>query len=178
MLNKKIARRYAQALIEIGKENNRIEEFKTELNNFFELLKKFPEFQEALLSPLYSAEDLKKIILGVAKKINLSETIKNFLCLLVDKRRIQYFSGILELYEDLTYQISGYIKARVITARPLSPADLERIKKSLEVITQKKVLLNGVVDSQIIGGVIAEVGDKIFDGSIRNQLQRIGETLI
>ncbi|WAC08628.1 MAG: ATP synthase F1 subunit delta [Thermodesulfobacteriota bacterium] len=178
MLNKKIARRYAQALIEIGKENNRIDNFKTELNNFSNLLKKFPEFQDALLSPLYSAEDLKKTILGVAAKIKLSETIKNFLCLLVDKRRIQYFSAILELYEDLTYQISGYVKARVITARPLSTSDLESIKKSLEDITRKKVLLNSVVEPQIIGGVIAEVGDKIFDGSIRNQLQRIGETLI
>lgn len=178
MLNKKIARRYAQALIEIGKENNRVEEFKAELENFSDLLKKFPEFQNALLSPLYSAEDLKKTILGVAEKINLSETIKNFLCLLVDKRRIQYFSAILELYEDLTYQISGYVKARVITARPLSTGDFESIKKSLEDITQKKVLLNSVVEPQIIGGVIAEVGDKIFDGSIRNQLQRIGETLI
>jgi len=178
MLNKKIARRYAQALIEIGKENNRVEEFKAELENFSDLLKKFPGFQNALLSPLYSAEDLKKTILGVAEKINLSETIKNFLCLLVDKRRIQYFSAILELYEDLTYQISGYVKARVITARPLSTGDFESIKKSLEDITQKKVLLNSVVEPQIIGGVIAEVGDKIFDGSIRNQLQRIGETLI
>jgi len=178
MLNKKIARRYAQALIEIGKENNRVEEFKAELENFSDLLKKFPEFQNALLSPLYSAEDLKKTILGVAEKINLSETIKNFLCLLVDKRRIQYFSAILELYEDLTYQISGYVKARVITARPLSTGDFESIKKSLEDITQKKVLLNSVVEPQIIGGVIAEVGDKIFDGSIRNQLQRMGETLI
>jgi len=178
MLNKKIARRYAQALIEIGKENNRVDNFKTELRNFSDLLKKFPEFQDALLSPLYSAEDLKKTILGVAAIIKLSETIKNFLCLLVDKRRIQYFSAILELYEDLTYQISGYVKARVITARPLSTADLESIKKSLEDITRKKVLLNSVVEPQVIGGVIAEVGDKIFDGSIRNQLQRIGETLI
>ena len=178
MLNKKIARRYAQALIEIGKENNRVEEFKTELKKISDLLKKFPEFQKALLSPLYSAEDLKKIILGVAEKINLSETIRNFLCLLVDKRRIQYFSAILELYEDLTYQISGFVKARVIAARPLSTRDFESIKKSLEGITQKKVLLNSVVEPQIIGGVIAEVGDKIFDGSIRNQLQRIGETLI
>jgi F-type H+-transporting ATPase subunit delta len=178
MLNKKIARRYAQALIEIGKENNRVEEFKAELNNFSDVMKKFPEFQDSLLNPLYSGEDLKKIILGVAEKIKLSETIKNFLCLLVDKRRILYFSTILELYEDLTYQISGYVKARVITARPLSTRDFESIKKSLEDITQKKVLLNSVVEPQIIGGVIAEVGDKIFDGSIRNQLQRIGETLI
>ena len=96
----------------------------------------------------------------------------------MDKRRIQYFSAILELYEDLTYQISGYVKARVITARPLPAGDFESIKKSLEDITQKKVLLNSVVEPQIIGGVIAEVGDKIFDGSIRNQLQRMGETLI
>jgi F-type H+-transporting ATPase subunit delta len=114
----------------------------------------------------------------VAEKIKLSATVKNFLCLLVDKRRIQYFSAILELYEDLTYEISGYVKAKIITARPLATGDLENIKQSLENITRKKVLVNSVVEPQIIGGVIAEVGDKIFDGSIRNQLQRIGETLI
>ncbi len=97
---------------------------------------------------------------------------------MVDKRRIQYLHTILELYEDLTYQISGYVQARVITAQPLSGGDFESIKKSLEEITQKKVLLTSVVEPKIIGGVITEVSDKIFDGSIRNQLQRIGETLI
>ena len=51
MLNKKIARRYAQALIEIGKENNRVEEFKTELENFSDLLKKFPKFPKRSFKP-------------------------------------------------------------------------------------------------------------------------------
>lgn len=178
MLNKKIARRYAQALIEIGKENHQIKQFKNELKIFSDLLKKFPELQNCLLSPLYSAKDLKKIILGATEKIKISKVIKNFLCLLVDKRRIHYFQNILEIYEDLTHEIFGFVKAKVITAGPLSKDNYEDIKEALEDITKKKVLLSTAIEPQIIGGVIAEVGDKVFDGSVRNQLQKIGEPLI
>jgi len=178
MLNKKIARRYAQALLEIGKENNQIEQFKKELDSFSDLLKKFPELHDALLSPLYSSEDLKKIIETISQKLSLSKIVENFLCLLVDKRRIQYFFAILEIYEELTRQLFGYVKAKVVTAIPLGVEYFENIKSSLEKNLQKKVILQAVVDPQIIGGVVTEVGDRIFDGSIKNQLQKMGETLI
>lgn len=178
MLDKKIARRYAQALLEIGKESNQIDQFKKELSAFSDLLKKFPQLHSPLLSPLYSNEDLKKIIVKISPRIPLSPTVEHFLCLLVDKRRIQYFFDILAIYEELTHQFFGYIKAKVVTAIPLNPEYFEGIRHSLEKILQKKVILDTVVDPQIIGGVVTEVGGKVFDGSIKNQLQKMGETLI
>ncbi|HNR12922.1 MAG TPA: ATP synthase F1 subunit delta, partial [Thermodesulfobacteriota bacterium] len=91
--------------------------------------------------------------------------------------RIQYFADIVEAYEEFTDEIFGYVKARVITAVPLSERDRDEVKQSLEQVTRKNVQLQTIVDPQIIGGVIAEVGDKIFDGSIRSQLHKLGETL-
>ena len=114
----------------------------------------------------------------IAAKLNLSETIQNFLYLLIDKRRIQYFLDIAESYEGFTCEIFGYVKAKITTATPLSDEQSEEIGKVLERITQKKVLLKAVVDPTIIGGVITEFGDRIFDGSIQSQLEKLGETLI
>jgi F-type H+-transporting ATPase subunit delta len=178
MRNKKLAKRYAKALIEIGQEKDQVKVFQDELRSFADLLGRVPELEESLLSPLYTAEDLKNILAPITAKLALSETIQNFLYLLVDKRRTQYFPDIVEAYEEHTREIFGYVKAKVTTATALSDKDSEEIEKALEEITQKKVLVETVVDPQIIGGVIAEVGDKIFDGSIHHQLQKLGETLI
>jgi len=177
MLNKKIARRYARALIELGKEESRIEQYQKELKIFSGLLSNFPELERCLSSPLYSAEDLKQIIAGITEKIEISKTIQNFLYLLVDKKRSQYLADIIESFNDFTNEIFGFVKAKLITAATLSDKDYDLIKESLEKVTEKKVILTTVVDPHIIGGVIAEVGDKVFDGSIKNQLQKIGETL-
>jgi F-type H+-transporting ATPase subunit delta len=177
MLNKKIARRYAKALLELGKEEGQTEGFRKELKAFAGLLKEFPMLEECLASPLYSAEDLKKIIVEITDKAAISKTIQNFLCLLVDKRRIQYFSAIEEAYDDFTNEILGYVKAKITTATPLPDEDHEALKESLEKVTHKKVILSANLEPDMLGGVIAEVGDKVFDGSIRNQLQKIGETL-
>jgi len=178
MLNKKIAKRYARALIEIGKERKQVEQFQKELKNFSNLLKKFPDLNKCLSSPLYSAEECKQTISTLNKKINLSKTIQNFLYLLVDKRRIQWLTDIVEAYEDLTNETLGFMKAKIITATPLSNKNFNKIKKLLEDITKRKILLDTETRPQIIGGAIAEVGDKVFDGSIRNQLRKIGETLV
>ena len=107
----------------------------------------------------------------------MSKTVQNFLCLLIDKRRIQYFSAIEEAYDDFTNEILGCVKARITTATPLLDEDYKVLKQSLEKVTNKKVILSANIEPDLLGGVIAEVGDKVFDGSIRNQLQKIGETL-
>ena len=177
MLNKKIARRYAKALLELGKEKGQTEEFRKELQTFAGLLKKHPILEECLASPLYSAENLKKIIVEITNKTATSKIIQNFLCLLIDKRRIQYFSAIEEAYDDFTNELLGYVKARITTATALPDEDYNTLKESLEKVTGKKVILSDNVELGIIGGVIAEVGDTVFDGSIRNQLHKIGETL-
>jgi F-type H+-transporting ATPase subunit delta len=177
MLNKKIARRYAKALLELGKEQGQTEGFRKELKTFAGLLKQSPLLEECLASPLYSAEDLKKIIVEITNKMAMSETIQNFLCLLVDKRRIQYFSAIEEAYDDFTNELLGYVKARIITATPLPDEDYNTLKQSLEKVTDKKIILSANIEPDLLGGVIAEVGDTVFDGSIRNQLHKIGETL-
>jgi len=177
MLNKKIARRYAKALLELGKEKGQTEEFRKELQAFAGLLKKSPMLEGCLASPLYSAENLKKIIVEITNKAATSKTIQDFLCLLIDKRRIQYFSAIEEAYDDFTNELLGYVKARITSATALPDEAYNTLKQSLETVTDKKIILSVTVEPDIIGGVIAEVGDTVFDGSIRNQLHKIGETL-
>lgn len=178
MLNKKLARRYAKALLEIGKEKNQVAQYQKELSAFAEAVARVSELKDCLTSPLYSAEEIKPIIGALTKKLSLSDTVKNFLFLLVDKRRAHYLPDIVESFNDLANDFFGYARASVITAAPLVAMEYDNLKKTLEAVTKKKILLDAKVDPQIIGGVIAEVGDKVFDGSIRTQLQKIGETLI
>lgn len=178
MLNKKLARRYAKALLEIGKEKNQVAQYQKELSAFAEAVDRVSELRNCLTSPLYSAEEIKPVIGALAKKFDVSDTVRNFLFLLVDKRRAHYLADIVESLNDLANDLFGYARATIITAAPLVANEYDNLKLTLEAVTKKKILLDARVDPQIIGGVIAEVGDKVFDGSIRTQLHKIGETLI
>lgn len=177
MINEKVSIRYAKALAEIGEEQNQAKNFLDELKKFSGLLKKFPELKKTLLSPLYTAHDQKEIVLNITSKTKTPKAIQSFLLLLIEKRRVLYFDNIIEAYESLYNETQGYIKAKIITATTLLQKEQDTIKKSLENLMKRKVILTTVVEPQIIGGVIAEVGDKIFDGSIKNQIKKIGEII-
>ena len=70
------------------------------------------------------------------------------------------------------------MRAVVVSATPLGAGDLERVRRSLEQRTKKKVMLEAEVDPNLIGGVVARVGDLVLDGSVRTQLATLREKLL
>lgn len=177
MTNQKVAFRYARALFEIGQEKNLTERFIKDLREFSDLLARVPELGQCLLGPLYTTEDQRAVGMAAAKKIDVSEAVEGALLLLIDKRRILCLNDVVEAMELLYDEAAGRVKAKIISAKELRKEDYETIKKSIEKIVHKTVVLTTIVEPEIIGGVIAEVGDKIFDGSVRTQIHKIGETL-
>lgn len=173
-----VAKRYARALIQIGKEDGQYERYGQDLRAFGEILEESPELRAVLENPIYNREQKKALFHALKDKLDLAPLVVNFILLLIDKRRLGYFKEIVRCYEGLMDEVAGRMRARVLSAVPLPEASLKAIQRQLAAITGKEVLIAAEEDPGLIGGVVAQIGDLVYDGSIRTQLEKIKETLL
>ena len=173
----KIAKRYAKALLDIGKEDGNYEQYGHELREFVELCSKNPEFFDILSNPVFSVDERMNIMESILQKTGFSEIVKNFLRVLLERQRIAKIEEISVYYSKLLDDILGIARAKIITARPLKKKTLNKLVKSLEKFISKKVDPEIEVDESIIGGVIVKIGDLVLDGSITAQLRGLKESL-
>jgi len=172
-----VARRYAKALFAIAKEAGKLEVVSGELEAIVGYLEKAPEVEEALVSLVYPADLKGTIIEEILKAIEAGPELRKFLELLVERRRIQVIRAIQQCYQEFMDEEMGVKRAVVTTAIPM-PQDLtEKLKDILAKITGKDVVLELREDPSIIGGVVAHIGDMVWDGSIRSQLQGFKESI-
>ncbi len=177
MSNSAIAIRYAKALLAIGKENDRVEPYADELSSLVEVMRAEDLLRLLLDSPTFPVEKKSAIMSDVAAAMKLSDGMKTFLGLLVEKGRIAQLPQIYENYRRFADDLSGIVRATLTSAHSLDEKTNEAIRSGLEKQTGKKVVLNLAVDPELIGGVKAEMGGKLFDGSVKTQLKQIADTL-
>ncbi|MFZ2631851.1 MAG: ATP synthase F1 subunit delta [Desulfosalsimonadaceae bacterium] len=177
MRSSAIARRYAKALILIGKEDGRAEIYRDELNGIVGLMNREPMLEQSVGNPLYSAKGRRNVLQAVLKKLELSPIMNSFLLLLFDKGRINFLRDVSNYYSIFADELKGIIRANLISATELSSESFEQIRESLSKLTGKKVLLDTKLDASLIGGVITKIGDLVLDGSIKTQLQNMRQSL-
>jgi F-type H+-transporting ATPase subunit delta len=103
--------------------------------------------------------------------------VRNFYAYLIDRRRLVDFTAIREEFERLADEASGLLTAQVVSASQLDDRRKARLQRALSQRTGREVRLEVTVDETLIGGAVAKVGDLIFDGSIRTQLEQLQASL-
>lgn len=177
MINQTIARRYAQALMALGQEEGSLSQYGEELAAVTKVLAT-PELMEVLSNPIYPEETRSGIISQVLTKMKLSKMVENFISLLQDKGRIGYVESINDYFQHLVDEANNVKRATITTAVEVGDQVTAQIKATLEEMTGKSVILQVKNDPDIIGGVIAQVGDLTLDGSVKTQLKNLKESLI
>ncbi|MBW1850569.1 MAG: F0F1 ATP synthase subunit delta [Deltaproteobacteria bacterium] len=177
MIDSKISKRYAKALLSLGQENGQSAEYGQHLHEFVDLCSANDNFFRVISNQIFSVEDRKKIMETVLEKSSFSDTLKNFLKLLLDKNRIGAIEGITDHYSELIDEISNITRAEVITAKPLKKAALDKLVQALEGLTSKEVKIDVKEDKSIMGGLIVQTGDLVLDGSVKTQLEGLRESL-
>jgi F-type H+-transporting ATPase subunit delta len=172
-----IARRYAKALLLIGKEDGNTETYRDELAGFSELVEREKTLEQAINNPLYNAEERKKVLKSVLEKSGFSGIMKSFLTLLFDKGRFIYLSSINELFQKLADELKGISRASLVSATELSSDTVEKIRVTLSEKTGKDIILDVEKDTGLIGGIVTRIGDLVLDGSIKTQLLNMRESL-
>lgn len=177
MISNAIARRYAKALVQLGAEEGAVERFGGELGRFAAVLEANSDLDSVLRSPACRIEAKMEILGEVLGKLNLAETVSNFLRVLLERGRLAFLPQIADSYCALADDLSGVVRPVLVSAFPLETAQVEEMRNALAKATGKEVVLKVEVDPTMIGGVITKIGDKVFDGSVRTQLDRIKDIL-
>ncbi|MDZ8105429.1 MAG: ATP synthase F1 subunit delta [Nostoc sp. DedQUE12a] len=168
-----VAQPYAQALLSIAQSKNLTEEFGEDARTLLGLLSANKELQNFLGNPFIQPENKKSLIKQVVGEGG-NPYLRNFLLILVDKRRIAFLEPILQQYLALLRQLNQTVLAEVTSAVPLTEAQQQAITEKVIAITNaRQVELETKVDGELIGGVIIKVGSQVIDASIRGQLRRL-----
>jgi len=171
------ARRYAKALFALAQEDRRVSEIRGELTQMVSLIEGSGDLREALLTPLHPVAERKAVVAALEEREGLSPLLRNFFAYLIDRRRLVDFDEIAGEFERLADEASGLLTAQVISATELDDRRKDRLRRALSERTGREVRLDIQVDSDLIGGAIAKVGDLVFDGSLRTQLRQLRTNL-
>lgn len=167
-----IAERYARALLDIGVERKNYEQLGRELDRVVALFA-HDELGQLFRNPKFGADQRKAVLGDLLKRVMVSPISRNFMLLLVDRGRIGILPEITETYHTLADAVGDRVRARVTVVATMPPAELNRLKSILQDATGKKVIIEQEIDESILGGVITRIEGRIYDGSVRTQLETI-----
>jgi F-type H+-transporting ATPase subunit delta len=173
-----VARRYARALFALAREDGRIEEVRRELDALCELVEGSEDLANAILRPLFPSRERRQVLRAVCERLGASDTLRRFCSFLVDRRRVVELDAIRAAFAALADEAAGRVRARVVSASPLSEAQRERLRRALAARTGRELELELEVDPSLLGGTVASVGDLVLDGSLRTQLQQLRASLM
>jgi F-type H+-transporting ATPase subunit delta len=104
--------------------------------------------------------------------------VSKLIALLADRDRLVLVPDLLKAYSDRLLDYRGVIRAEVTTAMELDARRADAIRKGLAALTGRTVLLATKIDSSIVGGLIAQIGSTVYDGSVTRQLAKMKERLV
>ena len=170
--------RYARALFEVSKEKNEQEKTENDAKNFQIILKESRDFQNFIKNPTQTISHQNEVVELLSKRLNFSKNLKNFLLLLIEKRRIFFVKKILESFIKLCSHKRGEIKASLISSKELSQIDLDKISDELSNTIGSNLKFNFTVDKELIGGLKLQLGSIMIDTSIKNKLKKYEKMLL
>lgn len=164
---------YAEALMSVAQSKNLTEQFGEDVRSLLSLLSESEQLRNFIANPFVSPENKKAVINRVLGD-GANAYLRNFLLLLVDRKRILLVEPIFQQYLVLLRQVKQIALAEVISAVPLTEAQQQSVKDRVITLTNaREVELDTKIDRELIGGVIIKVGSQVIDASLRGQLRRI-----
>lgn len=172
-----ISKRYARAFFEIAGEEKKLEQYYNELSQFSSIVAENKDLGGFLANPIFDEEAKKKVLEKIIGKLSLSKMTINFLNLLIDKKRIDVLPDIETCYRQLMDETLQKVRVTLKTAFPLSGEMQDYITSNLKKMTGQAVEVTVESDKGLLGGILIGVGDTLYDGSIKNQLNNMRNLL-
>ena len=176
MIKGSLSRRYAKAFFQLAQEQSQEESIGGEIEEFLSAYTGSP-LQAVLNNPAFALDSRKKVLVEVTKSLGLSPLLVHFLSLLLERDRLAYLPSIVHRYRGLLNASKGRVEAKVVGAGPLDAALVERLREVLRRVSGKEVVLHEETDAALIGGVLVELEGKVYDGSVRTQLEKMKQRI-
>ena len=170
--------RYSRALFEVVKEANELAKVEIDIKNFLAFLDSSEEIRNFIKNPTQDKRIQEEFINLLANNLNFTKNLKNFLLLLIEKRRIFFVKKIFGSFMKLCSQKRGEIKASLISSKELTQNQLEEINKDLSSSIGSTLKFDYKVDKELIGGLKLQLGSYMIDTSIKNKLKRYKQVML
>ena len=177
MVTGSLARRYARAVLEIGTANGNLDKIGADLRSLAKAMRESAELVTALTNPAIRRADRRRVIDGLLQRIGAEPHTRNLVSLLLDGERLASVVAISREVDAMIEARAGRVQAEVTSATALTPAQLTQLTATLEKLSGKKVVVAKKEDPNLLGGVVAKVGDVVYDGSLRTQLRVLRDQL-
>ena len=169
---------YALALYELAKENSELNKVEDGMDGIKTLLSKSSDFKEMISNPTVTKEEKNKVIIKIVDQYNFCQTLKKFLGFLTTKNRLFFLNQIIGSFLDLISSSKRELKAKLLSSKKLSKTELEKIRNELSKDFQSPVKIDYKHDSDLIGGLIIQVGSIMVDTSIKSKLRQLQKSMI
>jgi len=173
MKDRKLASRYAGAFLSVFPEPSQAESADQFLSEVSRAMADSEELRDILLDPAYSRPSRKAVLHALAEGRGMPRQVINLLSTIIDHNRAGALPAIAELFHEEREKAMGIVPAEIATASPLSDPLKKSAQRTLEKLTGKRVRLTCEVKPELLGGAVTKIGSKVYDGSLRNQLDKL-----
>jgi F-type H+-transporting ATPase subunit delta len=178
LVSTEILEPYAAALMSIAQTNDLVDRFGEDISGLLNVLRESEPLRQFLSNP-FVKPDAKKAVLQQIVGDQVHPLVRNFLLVLVDRRRIAFLEGVCQQFQALLRQLKQTVLAEVTSAVPLNEGQRQAVSEQVIGLTgARQVELETKLDPDLLGGVIIKVGSQVVDASLRGQLRRIGMRLL
>lgn len=171
-----LVRSYAEALFRMAVAEGDLDAVERQLFGFAKLLERETPVREALTDPALPTENKRRLIAETLGE-HADPLAVNLLGLLVEQGHARQLGEIVEALTEVAAETRQHAVAEVRSAVPLDDARTQRLAEALSKATGRQIEVRVVVDPSVVGGVVAKIGDEIFDGSVRSRLLEAREHL-
>jgi F-type H+-transporting ATPase subunit delta len=172
-----VANRYARALADVVAPSGDYRKVLQELQDFATAYRGSLELQELFASPAVALPQKMKVLAVIGQELGESPVTLNFLRVLLANYRMPLLEEAVQAYRKIANDQLGVVQVTVSSASDLSETERESVAARFRKLTGKQVEVEFQIDSELLGGVLAQIGSTVYDGSVRGNLARIREQL-
>jgi len=168
---------YGLALFGAAEDLNRTDDISADFKEVIEIIRENPAFYDLLKSPAISNEEKRDVVRKVFEG-KIDDTLVNFICVLIDKRRIHQLVGIARAFEKCIDEKKGICTGSIFSTVRIPKEKLTKFEKETGALLRKNVELKNEIDPALIGGVKIYIDGKLIDASLRRRLDDLKEQLL
>jgi F-type H+-transporting ATPase subunit delta len=174
----RVANRYARALADVVSETADYHRALEDLDAFGMAYRESTDLRQLFEAPGVATVDKLRVLDRVLRRLGTSLATSNFLRVLLKNYRMIYFEEISQAFRRVANQRLGIVEVKISSATELAAPEREALKVRFQELTGKQVEMEFQLDSNLVGGVRAQVGSTVYDGSVRGALDRFREQLV
>lgn len=173
-----VANRYARALADVVGSGGDFRKVLSELEDFAAAYRQSAELREVCDTPAIDLEQKLGVLKAIAARMGSSKTTVNFMQVLMSHYRLPLLEEVVQAFRNITNARLGIVRVSIFSAADLSPEERQLLQSRFNEITRMQSELEFHLNRELIGGVVAQIGSTVYDGSIRGGLERIKERLV